>query len=165
MTKAIVLGFALLLCGRSAFSQHLGELSADYSYLHYVPANNFSAVNLNGGGGAAVLYFAGVVGIKGEFEAYAGKDVPFNFKKGNIRCPSDCSGTAHANLFTVNVGPTIKIRVKGLQPFVEGTKTIFGTKRDWCSSSRVSSSILSVLPVGNKRVKVHTPKVDWSSTG
>ena len=59
MKKAILVGFVLLVAGKAAFGQHLGELSADYSYLHYVPVDNLPTTNLNGGGGAAVLYFAG----------------------------------------------------------------------------------------------------------
>jgi hypothetical protein len=53
MKKAILLGFALLVVGKAAFGQHLGELSANYSYLHYVPVDNLPTPDLNGGGGAA----------------------------------------------------------------------------------------------------------------
>jgi hypothetical protein len=120
MHKIVSIGFAALAFASVAVGQHLGELSANYSYLHYSPTNNASSVNLNGGGGAAVLYFAGFLGIKAEFEAYAGKNVDFNFPPGSIRCPQGCTGLAHANLFTINVGPTIKFRIKRLQPFVEG---------------------------------------------
>jgi hypothetical protein len=98
----------------------LGNCRRTTRILHYVPANNFSAVNLNGGGAAEVLYFAVVFGIKGEFETYAGKDVAFTFPPSSVSCPLGCNGTAHANLFTVNVAPTVKIRIKGPQPFVEG---------------------------------------------
>ena len=120
MHKPLLLGVAFFVFVTTAAGQHLGELSANYSYLRYSPANNASTVNLNGGGGAAVLYFAGFFGLKAEFQAYAGQDIAFNFPPGSLRCPVGCSGTAHANLFTVNVGPTIKIRIKGFQPFFEG---------------------------------------------
>lgn len=120
MRKAFLIGLVLMAFGRSASAQHLGELSVDYSYLHYVPVNNLSAINMNGGGGAAVLYFAGFLGLKAEVQGYAGKDVNFNFPPGSLRCPSGCSGIAQADLFTGNVGPTIKIRIKAIQPFVEG---------------------------------------------
>src|SRR5207245_7046521 len=103
-----------------AFGQHLGEFSANYSYMHYVPVDNLPTINLNGGGGAAVLYFAGFFGIKAEFEGYASENVNFSFPPGSARCPSGCTGTAEANLITANVGPTIKIRIKGFQPFFEG---------------------------------------------
>jgi opacity protein-like surface antigen len=120
MKRATVVGFALLLFGKATLGQHLGELSANYSYMHYVPVDNLPSINLNGGGGAAVLYFAGFFGIKGEFEGYASQNVNFSFPPGSVRCPSGCSGTAQANLFTANVGPTIKFRIGPFQPFVEG---------------------------------------------
>jgi hypothetical protein len=120
MYRLLLVGFVWLVFVGAAAGQHLGEISLDYSYLHYSPANNASTVSMNGGGGAAVLYFAGFLGIKGEFEAYGGQNINYDFPVGSVRCPLGCSGSAHANLFTVNVGPTVKIRIKRLQPFVEG---------------------------------------------
>ena len=55
MKKAILVGFVLLVFGKVASGQHLGELSGNYSYMHYVPVDNLPSINLNGGGGAAVL--------------------------------------------------------------------------------------------------------------
>src|SRR2546429_6009432 len=107
MKKMILIGFVLLAFGKTAFGQHLGEFSANYSYMHYVPVDNLPTINLNGGGGAAVLYFAGFFGIKAEFEGYASENVNFSFPPGSARCPSGCTGTAEANLITANVGPTI----------------------------------------------------------
>jgi opacity protein-like surface antigen len=120
MKKVLLIEFFLLVLGGAAYAQHLGELSANYSYMHYVPVDNLPATNLNGGGGAGVLYFAGFLGIKAEFQGYASQNVTFTFPPGSVRCPSGCSGRAEANLFTGNVGPTIKIRIKGFQPFFEG---------------------------------------------
>jgi opacity protein-like surface antigen len=120
MKSAILVGFVLLVCGRSAVGQHLGELSANYSYLRYVPVDNLPTVNLNGGGGSVVLYFAGFFGLKAEVEGYASQNINFSFPPGSIRCPSGCSGTAAANLFTGSFGPQIKIRIKRVQPFFEG---------------------------------------------
>jgi hypothetical protein len=120
MRRAILVGFVLLLFGKAAFGQHLGELSANYSYMHYVPVDNLPTINLNGGGGVAVLYFAGFFGLKAEVEGYASQSINFSFPPGSIRCPSGCSGTAEASLFTGNFGPTIKIRIKRVQPFFEG---------------------------------------------
>jgi hypothetical protein len=71
MKKAILIGLVLLVFGKAASGQHLGELSANYSYMHYVPVDNLPSINLNGGGGAAVLYFASFFGIKAEFQGYA----------------------------------------------------------------------------------------------
>jgi hypothetical protein len=68
-------------------------------------------------GQSAVLYFAGFFGLKAEVEGYASQNI---FPPGSIRCPSGCTRTAQANLFTGNFGPQIKIRIKRVQPFFEG---------------------------------------------
>jgi hypothetical protein len=119
MRRTVLLGFVLLVFAGGASAQHLGELSANYSYLHYEPLDNAPSVNLNGGGGAAVLYFAGFFGLKAEFQAYAGQNLNFSYPPGSVRCPLGCAGTAHANLYNANFGPVIKIRIKRLQPFFE----------------------------------------------
>jgi opacity protein-like surface antigen len=148
MKKVILIEFVLLVFGKAAYAQHLGELSANYSYMHYVPVDNLPSTNLNGGGGAAVLYFAGFFGIKAEVQGYASQNIAFSFPPGSVRCPSGCSGTAAANLFTGNIGPTIKIRIKSFQPFFEGlagaahtnfyqnvhkncSDCVFGSPGDW----------------------------------
>jgi hypothetical protein len=120
MRKTLLVGLVLLVYGKAALGQHLGELTANYSYMHYVPVGNLPTVNLNGGGGSAVLYFAGVFGLKAEVEGYASQNINFNFPPGSTRCPSGCTGTAQANLLTGNFGPQIKIRIKRVQPFFEG---------------------------------------------
>ena len=121
MRKTLLVGLLLLIVsGKAALGQHLGELTANYSYMHYVPVDNLPTANLNGGGGSAVLYFAGFFGLKAEVEGYASQNINFNFPPGSIRCPSGCAGTAQANLFTGNFGPQIKIRIKRVQPFFEG---------------------------------------------
>jgi hypothetical protein len=120
MKKTLLVGLVLLVFGKSALGQHLGELTANYSYMHYVPVDNLPTANLNGGGGSAVLYFAGFFGLKAEVQGYASQNINFSFPPGSIRCPSGCAGTAQANLFTGNFGPQIKIRIKRVQPFFEG---------------------------------------------
>ena len=120
MRKTLLVGLVLLVSGKTTLGQHLGELTANYSYMHYVPVDNLPTANLNGGGGSAVLYFAGFFGLKAEVEGYASQNINFNFPPGSIRCPSGCTGTAQANLFTGNFGPQIKIRIKRVQPFFEG---------------------------------------------
>jgi hypothetical protein len=120
MRKTLLVGLFLLISGKAAMGQHLGELTANYSYMRYVPVDNLPTANLNGGGGSAVLYFAGFFGLKAEVEGYASQNINFNFPPGSIRCPSGCTGTAQANLFTGNFGPQIKIRIKRVQPFFEG---------------------------------------------
>jgi opacity protein-like surface antigen len=120
MRKTLLVGLVLLVSGKAALGQHLGELTGNYSYMHYVPVDNLPTANLNGGGGSAVLYFAGFFGLKAEVEGYASQNINFNFPPGSIRCPSGCTGTAQGNLFTGNLGPQIKIRIKRVQPFFEG---------------------------------------------
>ncbi len=120
MRKMLLVGLVLLVSGKTALGQHLGELTGNYSYMHYAPVDNLPTTNLNGGGGSAVLYFAGFFGLKAEVEGYASQNINFNFPPGSIRCPSGCTGTAQANLFTGNFGPQIKIRIKRVQPFFEG---------------------------------------------
>ena len=120
MRRAILVGFVLLLVGKAALGQRLGELSANYSYMHYVPVDSLPTLNLNGGGGSAVLYLGGFFGLKAEVEGYASQNINFNFPPGSITCPSGCTGTAETNLFTGNFGPQIKIRIKRVQPFFEG---------------------------------------------
>jgi hypothetical protein len=118
--KTLLVGLVLLVSGKAALGQHLGELTGNYSYMHYTPVDNLPTTNLNGGGGSAVLYLAGFFGLKAEVEGYASQNINFNFPPGSIRCPSGCTGTAQANLFTGNLGPQIKIRIKRVQPFFEG---------------------------------------------
>jgi hypothetical protein len=118
MKKAILVGFILLLSGKSAFGQDLGELAANYSYMHYVPVDNLPTANLNAGGGSVVLYFD-FFGLKAEFEGYASQNINYSFPTGSIRCPSGCVGTAQANLLNGNFGPQI-IRIRRVPPFFEG---------------------------------------------
>jgi hypothetical protein len=88
MRKTLLVGWVLPVSGKAALGQHLGELTANYSYMHYVPVDNLPTANLNGGGGSAVLYFAGSFGLKAEVEGYASQNINFNFPPGSIRCPS-----------------------------------------------------------------------------
>jgi len=111
MRKTLLVGLVLLVSAKAALGQHLGELTANYSYMHYVPVDR---------GGSVVLYFAGFFGLKAEVQGYASQNINFSFPPGSIRCPAGCTGTAQANLFTGNFGPQIRIRIKRVQPFFEG---------------------------------------------
>src|SRR5437016_14389953 len=111
MKKMILIGFVLLAFGKTAFGQHLGEFSANYSYMHYVPVDNLPTLNLNGGAGAAVLYFVGFFGIKAEFQGCASENVNFRSAPGSARCPSGFTGSVEASLITAKVRLTIKIRI------------------------------------------------------
>ena len=55
MRKTLLVGLVLLVSAKAALGQHLGELTANYSYMHYVPVDNLPTANLNGGGGSVVL--------------------------------------------------------------------------------------------------------------
>jgi hypothetical protein len=119
---AIVLGI-MILVGTSTFAQESqrGEVALDFSYIHFVPQNNntINSVNLWGGGGSAVYYFFGGLGIKGEFEGYGAATRGFAFAPGSAICPAGCAGRASGDLFTYNVGPTLKLQRGHIQPFVE----------------------------------------------
>jgi opacity protein-like surface antigen len=119
---AIVLGITMLV-GTSAFAQEnsKGEVSLDFSYVPFVPQNNriVSSANLYGGGGAGVWYFLGGLGIKAEFEGYGSSTKTFVFPARSFVCPAGCATTASGNLFTYNVGPTVKFHRGHIQPFVE----------------------------------------------
>jgi hypothetical protein len=120
---AIILGIMILL-GTSGFAQESqrGEVALDFSYIHFVPQNNntINSVNLWGGGGSAVYYFLGGLGIKGEVEGYGATTRGFAFAPGSAICPAGCAGRASGDLFTYNVGPQIKFhRAEHVEPFVE----------------------------------------------
>jgi hypothetical protein len=51
MRKMLLVGLVLLVSGKATLGQHFGELTSNYSYMHYVPVDNFPTANLNGGGG------------------------------------------------------------------------------------------------------------------
>jgi len=46
MRKTLLVGLVLLVSGKAALGQHLGEFTANYSYMHYVPVDNLPAANL-----------------------------------------------------------------------------------------------------------------------
>lgn len=56
MRKALLVGLVLLVSAKAALGQHLGELTGNYSYMHYEPVDNLPTANMNGGGGSAVFY-------------------------------------------------------------------------------------------------------------
>src|SRR5215469_16171758 len=48
MRKTLLVGLVLLVSAKAALGQHLGELTANYSYMHYAPVDNLPTANLNG---------------------------------------------------------------------------------------------------------------------
>jgi hypothetical protein len=163
MRKALLVGLVLLVSGMAALGQHLGELTANYSYTHYVPVDNLPTANLNGGGSQSFILRA-FFGLKAEVEGYASQNINFNFPPGSIRCPSGCTGTAQANLFTGNSGPQIKIRIKRVQPFFEGLVGGAWRRIVILTTSRMSTLGLSALSLAWWKVAPFgSPKKSLSS--
>jgi hypothetical protein len=119
---SIVLGI-IVLVATSAFAQERTRLeaSADFSYLHFVPQNNniVQPFNLWGGGGSAVYYIFGRLGIKADLQGYASTTHSFAFAPGSLVCPAGCTGRASGNMFTYAFGPQFKVRIGPIEPFVE----------------------------------------------
>lgn len=153
--KAVLLVFTVLL-GTTAWGQEFPrqEVSADYSYAHYVPSTVFSNVKnqgLNGGGGAYVFNLTQYLGIKADFQGYGSFSstyaipVSTNFPDGGIL-------RAQGNLFTYLFGPTVKLRTHMVQPFgnllVGGAHSnLYGTAYKQCGVSIVCS--FNHAPSGN----------------
>ena len=118
---AIALGI-LLLVGTTAFAQDYPkiEIPVVYSYMRFVPQNNnvLNSFSLNGGGVGITFYLTHAFGIKAELTGYASQTRNFA-AAGTVLCPTVCTGSVSANLFTYNVGPTFKLRRHHFEPFVE----------------------------------------------
>jgi len=124
--NVIVLGVFLLL-GTRAFAQDYPkiEVPLGYSYMRFNPENSstLKSFSLNGGGGGVTFYFTHALGIEAEFEGYGSQTRTFSIATGSTFCPTGCTGSVQANLFTYNVGPILKYRAEHFEPFVE---TLFG---------------------------------------
>src|SRR5882672_4999111 len=111
-TWLVVVG---LILGTVAFAQDSPkvEITGYYSYFRFNPENSgtLSSHSLNGGGAEISYFFAKAIGIKAEFAGYQGNKVIFT--------NGISSASATANLFTYNVGPVVKARVKHVEPFGE----------------------------------------------
>jgi len=90
------------------------ELSAEFSYIRWNPAKNFSnSANLFGGGGSVSYFFTPMIGIKGELTGYGSQ----NF---TVTVPTEEGNAvfiASGNLFTYLFGPVIKKRSGTFQPY------------------------------------------------
>jgi hypothetical protein len=130
LRSAIVLGLVLLFgTSASAFAQDYAkvEVPAYYSYMRFNPENGniVSGFSLNGGGGGVTVYVNHFLGIASEFNGYASTTKTFTFPANiaNSPCPAGCDVKSSGDLFTYNVGPTLKLRAEHWEPFVE---TLFG---------------------------------------
>lgn len=125
---AIVLG-VVLLSAMSVFAQDFTkvEIPMVYSFMRFNPEDSHivGGFSLNGGGGGIAVYFNHLVGIEAEFNGYASLARTFSFPAGTTSiCPTGCTVTADADLFTYNFGPIFKpYRARHFEPFVE---TLFG---------------------------------------
>ena len=122
--SALILGIVLLF-GAGAYAQDYPkvEVFADYSYIHANPQNNniIGTFSLNGGGGGGTFFLDKYFGIKAEFEGYGSFQHNLSIAGGNPVCPgvANCTITASGNLFTYNIGPELKYRMRHFEPFVE----------------------------------------------
>jgi len=95
------------------------ELSLDYSYMHFAPAQAYTTnQSLNGGGGAFVYNLANHFGIKADLQGYNSFTNAFNIPASSS-FPSGAHGTVSGNLFTYLFGPQIKFRGQHTQLFFD----------------------------------------------
>jgi opacity protein-like surface antigen len=145
--SAVVLGLVLLF-GTAAFAQDYPkiEIPLDYSYMRFNPehSDTLGSFSLNGGGGGVTYNFSHMIGIEAEFNGYASQTRIFSLAAGSTHCPTGCSGSVSADLFTYNVGPVVKYRTPHYEPFVEvlfggAHSNAYGNLLKACQNSCVTS--------------------------
>lgn len=115
--KKISLAFGVMLLSICGIAQEYpkAELTLDYSYLHFAPAqaytNNHS---VNGGGGAFVYNFANHFGVKMDLQGYNSFTNTFTIPA-NPSLPSGANGSVSGNMFTYLFGPQLKFRGEHVQ--------------------------------------------------
>ena len=120
LTKLFAFGTVLLL-GVAAMAQEYpkAELSFDYSYMHFAPAQAFTNnKSLNGGGGAFVYNFNHILGVKMDLQGYNSFTESFIIPATST-LPSGAHGTASGNLFTYLFGPQLKFRSQHMELMTE----------------------------------------------
>ena len=120
-TAAITTSFfafgVMLLTGISAIAQEYpkAELTLDYSYLHFAPAQAYTKNHsLNGGGGAFVYNLANHFGIKADLQGYNSSTSTFTIPA-SPSLPSGANGSVSGNMFTYLFGPQLKFRGQHVQ--------------------------------------------------
>lgn len=120
LTKLFAFGTILLL-GAAAMAQEYPqvEVSFDYSYMHFAPAQaNTDNKSLNGGGGAVVYNLTQMLGIKMDLQGYNSFTNTFVVPP-SAAIPSGAHGTVSGNLFTYLFGPQLKFRSQHMEFFPE----------------------------------------------
>jgi hypothetical protein len=120
LIKSLVFGTTLLL-GVAAVAQEYprAEVSLDYSYMHFAPAQaDTQNKSLNGGGGAFVWNFTDHIGVKADLQGYGSFTDAFTIAP-SPAFPSGAHGSVSGNLFTYLFGPQIKFRHQHMQIFVD----------------------------------------------
>lgn len=120
MNQKVLLLTVILGLGLAAMAQDAPKMEAaiDYSYARYSPSHNFipNSYSLNGGGGSFAYNFSKYFGFKADFQGYGSNTQKFTIPAGTI-CPTGCSGSVQANLFTYLFGPQIGLREGRFRPF------------------------------------------------
>ena len=126
LTKRFTFGTILLLgVAATAMAQEYpkAELTLDYSYMHFAPAQaNTNNKGLNGGGGAFVYNFSHLFGVKMDLQGSNSFTDTFPIAP-SATVPGGAHGTVSGNLFTYLFGPQIKFRS---QHFEILTETLIG---------------------------------------
>lgn len=136
----------VLLVGVAAWAQdfYRGEVTADYSYARFYPvAHGTQSLSLNGGGGAAVVYFNDYFGIKMDLQGYGSNTVTWTNPAGGVF-------KAQGNLFTYMFGPQVKVRAPKFEPFGHillggAHSNVYANLTKACQNSCITSA----SPAGN----------------
>jgi hypothetical protein len=111
----------MLLLGITAVAQEYPrtEVSLDYSFVHFAPAQaDTQNKSLNGGGGAFVYNFTNHIGVKMDLQGYNSFTDIFNIPASSS-FPSGAHGAVSGNLFTYLFGPQIKFRHQHMEILTE----------------------------------------------
>jgi hypothetical protein len=95
------------------------EVEAGYSYARYAFGPYSNVGNLNGGGGSVAFNVNQYVGITVDlrgFGATTAATATFNIPA-NASFPKGTKGSVDGGIFTYMIGPQVKLRTHGVQPF------------------------------------------------
>ena len=149
--RNVFLVSAAMLLGLTAFAQDYSkfEVAVDYSYVRYSPSHAYvrNSYSLNGAGGAVDYNFTRYIGVKAEFEGYGSNTQTFTAPPGSTVCPTGCSGSVQANMFTYLFGPQIGIRTGKFRPFAN---LLFGgAHSNFYANAHSLEGSAATAPAGN----------------